>query len=312
MRKVIGIGETLLDVVFQNGQPISAIPGGSVFNGLVSLARADIPVIFISEIGNDHIGKIIRSYMHENNIPTDYIDSFPDGKSPVSMAFLDEENNAEFLIYKDYPKERLEVAFPPIEQDDIFILSSYYALNPALRERVVELLEYAKDRKALIYYDLNFRKPHAHEAIKLVPTFIENFEFADIIRGSTEDFNNLYSKSDPDAIFQNHMRFYNKKLIITQGVENVLLYNGTERLELPTTETETISTIGAGDNFNAGVIWGLIKNDIRKDDLDKLTPEAWSAIIQNGIDFATEACQTIHNSVSEEFAKSYASHYKNN
>ena len=34
MRKVIGIGETILDIIFKNDQPHTAVPGGSVFNGL--------------------------------------------------------------------------------------------------------------------------------------------------------------------------------------------------------------------------------------------------------------------------------------
>ena len=37
MRKVIGIGETVLDIIFQNDQPVQAVPGGSVFNSLISL-----------------------------------------------------------------------------------------------------------------------------------------------------------------------------------------------------------------------------------------------------------------------------------
>ena len=37
MRKVIGIGETILDIIFKNDQPIGAVPGGSVFNGLTCL-----------------------------------------------------------------------------------------------------------------------------------------------------------------------------------------------------------------------------------------------------------------------------------
>ena len=36
MRKVIGIGETILDIIFRDGQPTAAVPGGSVFNGIVS------------------------------------------------------------------------------------------------------------------------------------------------------------------------------------------------------------------------------------------------------------------------------------
>ena len=35
-RKVIGIGETILDILFKNDQPTAAVPGGSVFNGIIS------------------------------------------------------------------------------------------------------------------------------------------------------------------------------------------------------------------------------------------------------------------------------------
>ena len=58
MRQVIGIGETILDMIIKNDQPHTAVPGGSVFNGLVSLGRLGVPVSFISEVGNDHVGEL--------------------------------------------------------------------------------------------------------------------------------------------------------------------------------------------------------------------------------------------------------------
>ena len=66
MRKVIGIGETILDILFKNNQPTVAVPGGSVFNGLVSLGRAGANVTFISEVGGDRVGDIILNFMKEN------------------------------------------------------------------------------------------------------------------------------------------------------------------------------------------------------------------------------------------------------
>lgn len=42
MRKVIGIGETVLDIIFKNEQPIGAYPGGSAFNALISLGRCGV------------------------------------------------------------------------------------------------------------------------------------------------------------------------------------------------------------------------------------------------------------------------------
>ena len=209
MRKVIGIGETILDIIFENGQPTAAVPGGSVFNGMVSLSRVGANVLFISETGNDRVGNTILQFMRDNQMCTDYINVFPDGKSPVSLAFLNDKNDAEYMFYKDYPKQRLDVLFPKIEEDDIVVIGSYYALNPVLRDKVVELLEIAKEKKAIVYYDPNFRSTHKDEAMKLAPTIIENLEYADIVRGSNEDFFYMYGgMQDVDKIYKDKIKFY--------------------------------------------------------------------------------------------------------
>ena len=82
MRKVIGIGETVLDIIFRGGQPIGAVPGGSVFNGVISLGRAGVPAAFISEAGNDRVGDTIVQFLRENGVNGDNVNRYPDSKSP--------------------------------------------------------------------------------------------------------------------------------------------------------------------------------------------------------------------------------------
>ena len=306
MRKIIGIGETILDIIFKNGEPHKAVPGGSVFNGLISLGRTGIPISFISEIGNDRVGDIIQNFMKENNLSTDFIDRFPDGKSPVSLAFLDENNDASYLFYKDYPRQRLEVALPSINEDDIFIFGSYYALNPVLRERMVEFLQYAQERKAIIYYDINFRKAHAHEAIRIMPTVLDNLEYADIVRGSDEDLFNLFGKTDVENIYKDHIKFYCDQFITTEGAGNINLFSGAMHEQYTVSPITPVSTIGAGDNFNAGILFGLLKYDIRYENLKTTDQSVWSKVIACGIDFAAESCKSYDNYISREFAEKYA------
>ena len=305
MRSVFGIGETILDIIFKEEQPYKAVPGGSVFNGLVSLGRLQVPVTFISEVGKDQVGDLILRFMAQNHISTQYIDHFPDGKSPVSLAFLDANRNAKYAFYKDYPTQRLEVPFPRIEADDIFIIGSYYALNPALRPRMVEFLQYAHERKAIIYYDLNFRKAHAHEAIRLMPTVLENLEYADIVRGSDEDFLNLFSEQAGDRVYADHIQFYCDRLITTYGAKGVDLYTSSFKQHYDALAIEPQSTIGAGDNFNAGLIFGLLKEDVRLKDLADLTPDSWERIIRHGMALAGEVCQSYDNYISTDFAYCY-------
>ena len=302
MRKVIGIGETILDIIFRDGQPTAAVPGGSVFNGIISLGRAGVNVCFISEIGNDKVGNIIKSFMEDNHVATDYVSIFPDGKSPVSLAFLNDRNDAEYTFYKDYPKQRLDVAFPTINEDDILIFGSYFALNPVLRTKVSELLEYAKERKAIIYYDPNFRSTHKLEAMKLAPTIIENLEYADIVRGSDEDFANMYNLSDPNKIYVDKIQFYCPNFICTAGARNISLRTKSITKEYEIPQLNAVSTIGAGDNFNAGIVWGLLKYNVTYRELNTLSETAWDKIIECGKMFSADVCMSLNNSVSKEFA----------
>lgn len=305
MRKVIGIGETILDIIFRGEQPSAAVPGGSVFNGIVSLGRMGVPVGFISETGNDRVGRIILQFMRDNHIPTDYVNVFPDGKSPVSLAFLNEQCDAEYLFYKDYPRQRLDVLFPRLEEDDIVMIGSYYALNPVLRDKILELLEQAREKKAIVYYDPNFRASHKNEAMKLAPTIIENLEYADIVRGSQDDFQYMYGLQDADKIYKDKIKFYCPRFICTAGGNSIALRTNKVSKDYSIPPLQAVSTIGAGDNFNAGVIYGLLKYDVRYRDLANIDEPTWDRIIQCGKDFAAEVCCSYHNSVSTEFAQSY-------
>ena len=302
MRKIIGIGETILDVIFQNNQPSIAVPGGSVFNGMISLGRMGLDVSFISETGNDRVGRTILDFMEENNLTTQYVNVLPDGKSPVSLAYLDENSDAEYLFYKDYPRQRLDVIFPAINEDDIVVFGSYFALNPVLRDKVLELLEVAKDKKAIIYYDPNFRSTHKDEAMRLAPTIIENLEYANIVRGSKEDFENMYKLGDVDRVYKEKIQFYCPNFLCTNGAESITLRTKTITKSYSTEPVEAVSTIGAGDNFNAGLIYGLLQCDVRYRDIDTLSEAQWDKIVKYGTAFSAEVCRSFSNSISREFA----------
>ena len=304
MRKVIGIGETILDIVFKNNQPTKAVPGGSVFNGLISLGRAGIDTTFISEVGDDRVGQTILDFMKDNGVDGKHVCIYPERKSPVSLAFLNEKNDAEYIFYKDYPNLRLDVEFPEISSDDIVIFGSFYAVTPQLRDKIKELLDKARSAGAIIYYDVNFRSTHKNDAIKLLPTILENFEYADIVRGSGEDFENMFGLTDADQIYNNKVAFYCPYFICTNGGERICLRTKMLEKDYMPQPLQTVSTIGAGDNFNAGLIFGLLKNRIRRVDLEELTEVDWDKIIASGMAFSREVCASLDNYISKEFAAS--------
>ena len=305
MRKIIGIGETILDIIFKEGKPSQAVPGGSTFNSLISLGRLGMPTTFISEIGQDTVGDMILDFMRTNNVGTENLDIFTDGKTPISLAFLDSRNEARYMFYNQFPQDRLNFVWPRIDKDDIIVFGSYFALNPAIREKVCELIEYAKTRKAIIYYDPNFRSSHKDEAIKLAPTIIENLEYANIVRGSREDFFYMYGQTDADKIYKDKIKFYCPNFLCTAGAESIALRTGNISKNYSVEPIQAVSTIGAGDNFNAGIIFGLLTLGVRYRDLNTLDEGTWDQIIRLGMEFSREVCCSFNNSVSPEFAAAH-------
>lgn len=305
MRKVIGIGETMLDIIFKNGKPIEAVPGGSTFNGIVSLGRAGVKTVFVSETGNDRVGEYVRDFLRDNNVDTSAINVFQETKSPVSLAFLDKDNNADYIFYRDQKHDHMDFAYPDIQKDDIVVFGSFYAVNPALRPQVSGLLEYARQRGAIIYYDVNFRKAHQADVMKVTPNLIDNLEYADIVRGSKEDFEVLYKKDSAERVYRAETSFYCKRFIYTDGPNPVSVFsnNGFHK-EYAMPKTETVSTIGAGDNFNAGFIYGMIKCGVTRDDVEQgLSEEAWDKLIATATAFSADCCKDIFNYISKEFGQ---------
>ena len=305
MRKVIGIGETVLDIIFKDDEPVSAVPGGSVFNALISLGRAGVNAALISETGNDHIGKKIIRFMESNGIDSSNVNVYAESKSPLSLAFLNEKNDAEYIFYKDHPHDQLDFIYPDIQPDDIVMFGSFYAINPVIRPQVAGLLEYAKNHGAILYYDVNFRASHSNEVMKITPNLLDNLEMADVVRGSNEDFSILFKHHDADSVYRTDISFYCHNFIYTQGSEPVeVRADGGINCQYPVGNTQTVSTIGAGDNFNAGFVYGLIKYGITKDDIQRgLTREQWDKLVECAQMFSCECCKSLNNYISKEFGE---------
>lgn len=299
MRKIYGIGETVLDIIFKNGQPQAAKAGGSVLNSAVSMGRMKLPVSFISEYGSDQAGTLIDDFLKANGVDTSHVHRFTNGSTALALAFLDEKNDAKYDFYKDYPEDRLNIKFPEIHENDIVQCGSFYAVWPEIREKFKLFLQSSYDKGALILYDPNFRESHDINALR--PLVIENMQKASLLRGSDEDFKNIFGVTGPDEAW-NKVKSYCNCLVYTANVKGVSVRTSSFSGEFPVKRITPVSTIGAGDNFNAGMLTSIYRNNIGKDDLPKLGGKEWSGIIGTAVEFATHVCMSYENYVSEEFA----------
>ena len=302
MRKIYGIGETVYDIIFKDGQPQAAKPGGSMLNAMVSVGRAGLPAGFISDYGRDDVGQLIDDFLESNGVDTSSVCRFQNGKTALALAFLNQNNDARYTFYREFPAERLTMQAPDFNSDDILLFGSFYAITPEIRETLLGLVMAAKDKGALIIYDPNFRKAHLAELETLKPYIIENMQMADLVKGSDEDFSVIFGTSSPEEAYQ-AISGYCPCLVCTENSKGVQVITPSASVRFPARKITPVSTIGAGDNFNAGMITSLYHQNITRDNLVKLDSLAWTPVISMAVDFATEVCLSYENYISTNFAK---------
>jgi len=302
--RIFTIGETVYDIIFKNNKQVSAKPGGAMLNSAVSLGRLGLSISFISEIGEDQVGKLILDFLNINHVGTDSIYKFKNGKTAIAHALLDEQENASYTFYKDYPKERLNVDFPKINKNDIVLFGSFFAITHEVRSKLVEFIKSAKESGAIITYDPNFRKPHLKDLPEVRKYILENISLSDIVRGSDEDFKLIFNTTNADDTLQILKENDCSNLIYTSGNKNVEFRSDSLHFSKRVPNIQPVSTVGAGDSFNAGIIYSLYKYQVEKDKLENLSENFWTLTIETAISFGSHVCQGYDNYISESFASS--------
>ena len=305
MRSIFCIGETVYDIIFKNGHPVAAKAGGSMLNSTVSMGRMKLPVNYISEYGQDDIGNEINQFLINSNVNTCKVYKYTEGKTSIAIAFLNEQNDARYSFYKQLPEKRMDIKFPVVKDNDIVLFGSFYSINKEIRNEVKSFVEQAKKAGAIIVYDPNFRKAHLHELDALKPFILENMELASLVRGSHEDFQMIFNTDNLTDSYSQVSK-YCKNLIYTVNSKGIQLKTAKSELLVTVPQLKPLSTIGAGDNFNAGLIYGMFKEKITLPQFSNLTNEIWKKLIQHGIAFASEVCMSYDNYISIEFTKQYS------
>lgn len=304
MRNIYAIGETVLDILIKGNQPFTAKAGGACLNSAVTLGRLGLPINFIGEYGLDEVGNFIDRFLKDNNVSTEYVYRYYDGKSALALAFLNENNDASYDFYKIYPRKRLNIQMPEIKQDDIVLFGSFYAITLEVREILTKFIKHAQKKKAIIIYDPNFRKQHLHDLPKLKPLIKENLSFSNIVRGSNEDFSFIFGSRNVDETYE-LINDKNLSLLYTASTKGVFLKSPKVSENYQVQKIDPKSTIGAGDNFNAGIVYSLYKYNIRYKDLTNLSKDQWQQIVSIAIEFATHVCMGYDNYLTPEFAEKY-------
>jgi len=237
-------GEVLFDH-FPDGK---SVLGGAPFNVAWHLqAFGQIPR-FISRVGDDKEGRLIKEAMTTWGMRTDtlQIDSkLPTGQ--VSVSIVDDEPSYDIVN---------PCAYDAIEVDDIKLdCRLFYHGSLALRESISRqtVKKILENKPGIVFVDVNLRPPWWKKQ-----QVLDRVSGADWVKLNTDELNLLSSSTDGEAFLAD----YNLQgLVLTHGAKGaeVITSDGGRVKAQPAKNISIVDTVGAGDAFASVIILGLSK-----------------------------------------------------
>jgi len=289
------LGESLLDIIFTGEQKIIANAGGGMLNTSVSLVRKGLDVSLISELGDDKTAMEILKFLDENQIKTKHIKKYFQQNTSIAVAHLDENKVPSFSIYKSYPSKRQLIKPQLFTSKDFLIFGSLYSIDPNIRNDIKEIASHAKTKDAILCYDPNIRS-HDLSISELRNALFENIAYADIVKASNEDMKNIFGDIAPDEFYKEVKKVNQQVMfILTLGKDGAIGYSENNKLKISAKPINVVNTIGAGDAFNAGIIFYLCQNRVKKQDLVKPVKKVIEGLLKSGTAFSAAVCASQEN-----------------
>ena len=311
--RIIGMGETVMDILFRETSdssgrptgefsPFAAVPGGSSFNSMISVGRSGVPSLFIGYTGSNRVGRQIATFLQENGISTDFFEMRECENASLSLAYLNSQGDADYTFYKETPRASASFSIPHFTYRDYLLFGSYFAVCQGLRPQVSSTLKAARQADAVIYYDINIRRSHQHELPLLWDNIKENARLSSIVRGSADDFVIIYGTSHPEEIYEKYISPLCPIFICTSGAGRISICTPSRVLDFsvpPIPRDEIVSTVGAGDSFNAGFLCEMHNQGISHADLSALSEQVWQSLVARGVQYASQVCRSQDNYIKK-------------
>lgn len=265
--KVVGIGTCALDLVFKLARAptfkdimiassFTASPGGVVGNVLTGLARLGVEVGYIGKLGKDGFAQELLKYFSMDGV--DYskvVFSSVEGTEVVAV-FVDERGGRSFVVYLGST-----VGLGPEDVD-----LGYVRGRPFLFTDGIPLETALYVAKEVVPYGTKvFFSPAAppslyEGALKgSRDKFFELLKISDVFSSSYEISSEISEHKSIGELAKRIHSLGPRLVAITAGEGGCFVYNGLELLHVPAFKVNVVDTTGAGDAFNAGFLYGILK-----------------------------------------------------
>lgn len=271
MKDVITIGDAMITFNPASTGPMRFVQsferkvGGAELNFAIGIARLGLHTGWISRLGNDEFGKYIYNFVRGEGIDVSEV-KLVDGY-PTSLNFKEimEDGDGSTYYYRSNS--------PTLTLSNESITESYFekakllhitGVFPAIDEKNIEIIHTAiseaKKQNLLISFDPNIRlklwtKERAREVLR------QFLPHVDIFLAGLEEAELLLGTNDPKEIIEECKKLGISYIAIKLGDKGSIGYANEEYIEAPPIPPKKIvDTVGAGDGFDAGFVYGVLNN----------------------------------------------------
>lgn len=281
MKRVIAIGETLIDFVPQQKgcalrevTHFERVAGGAPANVAIAVSRLGGDAAMISQVGKDAFGEHILDVLSSDGVDTSYV--FQTDRANTGLAFvsLDSTGNREFSFFRN-PSADL---FLSPEQITPAMLTDCAALHFCsvdlvdwpVRKAHEKAIALAREGNTIVSFDPNVRLPLWPSAAACRQAIQDFLPLAHMVKLSDNEVEFVTGCADERAAAEKLLAGDCRLVLVTKGPDGASAYTRTSEAHVPSLPGEIVDTTGAGDSFIGSFLFQIARDRVSRDALGAL------------------------------------------
>ncbi|MEG2935163.1 MAG: carbohydrate kinase [Clostridium sp.] len=297
--RILSIGEALIDFIpLESGCEIKDVKsymplvGGAPTNVCGAVSKLGGKSAMITQLGSDPFGEKIIEYLKKYNVDTSLIKRTIKANTALAFVSLKGDGDREFSFYRK-PSADMLMNEEDIKEEwfeDAYALHfcSVGLVESPMKYAHKKAIEYAIKKECIISFDPNVRLPLWEDNEAYKETIKEFIQYADVLKISDEELEFITGymtiEEAKDVLFKGKL----KLLIYTKGDEGAEVYTseGVHAIHL-SNKVKAIDTTGAGDGFIGSLLYNLSNDEIRLEELSRLSKER----LEQYLAFSNKFCE---------------------
>ncbi len=228
--------------------------GGSAANTVVALGRLGCKVGFIGKVANDREGKLQLDCFNSEGVDTNGISVAKNGKSGAVFGLVDKKGARALYINPGVNDtiEPRDLKWEYVSQTQFVHLSSFIGEKPFRTQK--KLLGSLPNN---IKFSFDPGSVYVQKGLAAIEPLIQN---SHVLFPNTGELELLTGETNYHDGADFMIGLGVKIVAVKLGEKGCYVTDGDEKLTVEPFKVKAVDTTGAGDAFNAGFLYGLLKN----------------------------------------------------